>query len=383
MALPTLLPKTSNLKKAADRRSRKIVSPPDYSSVDKLITEKLIIEQIGLKAFHFIKRHVDLTSDSDTTALVATTTRFNIDKLPKNKYHSIINLKRVNDIRRINKFFEAVNAKLPIGGTFVSMAETYVNRRERILAKSLFPFNWIHYSTDVVIKRVIPKVPVTKQFYFWMTKGKNRVLSLAETFGRLYSCGFEIVDEQYISGNLFFVVRKTKQPFFPENPTYGPLINLKRHGKDGKLFNVYKLRTMHAYSEYLQEYIYKKNQLDEGGKFKNDFRVTTEGKIFRKFWLDELPMVINIFKGDMKIVGVRPLSSHYFNLYSDELKEKRIKSKPGLIPPFYADMPKSLEEIMESEMRYLEAYEKHPFFTDLKYFIKAWTNIIIKKARSS
>ena len=140
---------------------------------------------------------------------------------------------------------------------------------------------------------------------------------------------------------------------------------------------------MHPFAEYLQQYIYELSDLQEGGKFKDDFRVTTEGKFFRKFWLDELPMVLNIFKGDMKIVGVRPLSSHYFNLYSEELKEKRIKNKPGLIPPFYADMPKSLEEIMESEMRYLSAYEKHPHLTDLRYFIKAWTNILIKRARSS
>lgn len=381
MALPTLLPKTSALKKTVDRRSRQPITQADNSLIDKINTEKLIIEQIGLKSFHFIKRHVDITNG--TTALVATTTKFNIDKLPKNKYHNIVNLKRVNDMRRINKFFESVNAKIPIGGIFISRAETYVSRKERILGMTLFPFNWMHYSFDVLIKRVCPKVPLTKDLYFWMTKGKNRVLSVAEIFGRLYSCGFEMIDEKYISGDLYFVVRKTKQPFFPENPTYGPLITLKRHGKDGKLFNVYKLRTMHAYSEYLQEYVYKKNKLEEGGKFKDDFRVTTEGRFFRKFWLDELPMVLNILKGDMKIVGVRPLSSHYFNLYTEELKEKRTKFKPGLIPPFYADMPRSLEEIMESEMRYLEAYEKHPHLTDIKYFLKAWTNIIIRRARSS
>jgi len=54
----------------------------------------------------------------------------------------------------------------------------------------------------------------------------------------------------------------------------------KRYGKDGKMFNVYKLRTMHAYSEYLQEYIYKHNHLQDGGKFKNDFRISTEGRFF-------------------------------------------------------------------------------------------------------
>jgi lipopolysaccharide/colanic/teichoic acid biosynthesis glycosyltransferase len=140
---------------------------------------------------------------------------------------------------------------------------------------------------------------------------------------------------------------------------------------------------MHAYSEYLQEYVYFKNDLKAGGKFKDDFRITTEGKIFRKFWLDELPMIINLFKGNMKLVGVRPLSKHYFNLYSEELKRKRIQYKPGLIPPFYADMPATLEEIMDSEMRYLESYEKNPFTTDLKYFFRAWYNIFLKHARSN
>ncbi len=104
---------------------------------------------------------------------------------------------------------------------------------------------------------------------------------------------------------------------------------------------------------------------------------------FRKFWLDEIPMLINILKGDMKLVGVRPLSEHYFSLYTKELQLKRIKTKPGLIPPFYADMPKTIGEIMESEMRYLEAYEKHPFKTDITYFFKAFYNIIFGGARSA
>jgi lipopolysaccharide/colanic/teichoic acid biosynthesis glycosyltransferase len=208
------------------------------------------------------------------------------------------------------------------------------------------------------------------------------VLSRAETYGRLYSCGFEILETKEIGDVQYFVTRKVKEPLFPQNPTYGPLIRLKRHGKDGELFNVYKLRTMHAYSEYLQEYVYKNNKLQVGGKFKDDFRITTEGKIFRKFWLDEVPMLINLLKGEMKLIGVRPLSSHYFNLYTDELKQKRIQHKPGLIPPFYADMPNTLEEIMESEMKYLDAYEKSPYLTDLRYFIRAWYNIIFKRARS-
>jgi len=143
------------------------------------------------------------------------------------------------------------------------------------------------------------------------------------------------------------------------------------------------MRTMHPYAEYLQEYVFEKNALQEGGKFKNDFRVSTIGKLMRKLWLDELPMFINLFKGDVKIVGVRPLSQHYFSLYTPELQQLRIKHKPGLIPPFYVDNPKTLEEIMESERKYLEQYEKHPFRTDIKYFFLAIYNIVIKHYRSN
>jgi lipopolysaccharide/colanic/teichoic acid biosynthesis glycosyltransferase len=270
-----------------------------------------------------------------------------------------------------------------MGGTYIDSVETYINRKERILKKSFYPLNRIHYTLDVILKRVFPKVPITKNIYFFITRGRNRALSKAETFGRLYSCGFEVVGEKQIGSRLFFVTKKVSEPDFPKNPTYGPLIRLNRYGKNGEMFKVYKLRTMHAYAEYLQEYVYKNNHLKEGGKFKDDFRITTEGKIFRKFWLDELPMFINLLKGNMKLVGVRPLSAHYFSLYKEELKQKRIKFKPGLIPPFYADMPKTLEEIMDSEMRYLDAYENSPVRTDIRYFFKAWTNIFFKKARSN
>jgi len=342
---------------------------------------ELVLSEVGQEAFQFFMQHVPM--QAHRCMIVSTTTKFNIDKISRQKYQNIINLKRINDIRYINKFFESVNAKIPEGGIYINSVETYITRKARILNRFMRPFNWMIYTMDVFITRVLPKIPFTKKLYFFITKGYGRVLSRAETFGRLYSCGFEVVDERLVNNEIFFVARKIKDPVFDNNPTYGPLIRLKRYGKGGKLFNVYKLRTMHAYSEYLQQYIYDRNALDEGGKFKDDFRITTEGRFFRKFWLDELPMFINVVKGQMKIVGVRPLSRHYFGLYSDELKEKRIKHKPGLVPPFYADMPKTLEEIMASEMRYLEAYEKHPFKTDFRYFFKAMHNIFIKRARSN
>jgi lipopolysaccharide/colanic/teichoic acid biosynthesis glycosyltransferase len=191
-----------------------------------------------------------------------------------------------------------------------------------------------------------------------------------------------MVDETDIDGKLYFAAKKRKQPVFDENPTYGPFIKLPRIGKDGKIINVYKLRTMHPFAEYIQDYIYANHNLQNGGKFCNDFRITTLGKIFRKFWLDEIPMMINLVKGEMKLVGVRPLSEHYFSLYHETLQKKRIQFKPGLIPPYYADLPETLEEIQESEMRYLEAYEKHPWLTDWRYFWQAVFNILFRRKRS-
>ena len=145
---------------------------------------------------------------------------------------------------------------------------------------------------------------------------------------------------------------------------------------------MYKLRTMHPYSEYLQQYVYEHSKLEEGGKFRNDFRVHTLGRFMRRFWLDELPMLFNLLKGDLKPVGVRPLSRHYFDLYDESLKAKRIRTRPGLIPPFYADMPGTLEEIQHSENKYLDEYFRRPFLTDCRYFHKAMYNIIFRKARS-
>jgi len=339
-----------------------------------------ILEESGEKALEFMEQY--FRPDDPKLLLVSTTTRFNVELQPDGFFNTIVNIRRVNDIRYLNKFFESVNRKLPSKGVFIGCAETKTQRKKRVLRKFPPVLNYVFYSFDFLLKRVFPKFILTKKIYFLFTRGENRVLSHAEVLGRLYSCGFAIVEEREVGNLLYFAVEKVKDPAYDFNATYGPFVKLRRIGKGGKIIKVYKLRTMHPYAEYLQDYVYKKNHLDEGGKFKDDFRVSTLGRLFRKLWLDELPMVINILKGEMKLVGVRPLSEHYFSLYSKELQEKRILFKPGLVPPYYADLPKTLEEIEASEMRYLEAYEKSRFKTNWRYFWKAVWNIVFRKARS-
>ena len=94
-------------------------------------------------------------------------------------------------------------------------------------------------------------------------------------------------------------------------------------------------------------------------------------------------MLKNFFQGDLKLIGVRPLSKHYFELYKKEVRERRIKYKPGLIPPFYVDLPCDLEAIQASELKYFNSFDKHPFITDFRYFWKSGWNILFMKARSN
>lgn len=332
------------------------------------------------KLSNFIKLYFDLSSKGNY--LSSSSDQINLEKLTSGKFSSILNLKKVNDIRYINKFFETVNTILPNSGLYLGKLITYPYRRKAILKKYPPVFNKIIYFFDYIFSRLLPKIPISKKIYYFLTRGKGRVMSRAEMYGRLYSCGFEIIDEKSINQFLFFVAKKVREPYYDKNPTYAPLISLDRIGKNGKIFKVYKLRTMHPFSEYLQEYVYNRNKLQEGGKIKNDFRISPVGRILRKFWLDEIPMLINVFKGEMKLVGVRPLSKHFYSLYDTDLQQKRIKYKPGFIPPFYVDLPKTMTEIMESERKYLDLYDKSPIITDVKYFFMAFKNVLFKGARS-
>ncbi len=335
------------------------------------------------KLYNFIQQYIPIERIyKHESVILNTKTQYNFEYLEYNSIQLFINLHRINDIIRINKYFIQINKILKPNGYFINCVETRSMRKRRILNKFPSIINYVYYTFDFIFKRVMPKLPITKQIYFFLTQGHNRVISEPETLGRLYSCGFEVVEVKYLNNLLFFIAKKVGQPIYNNTPTYGPISRLERVGKNGNIFTVYKMRTMFPYSEYLQAYVYKKNNLEIGGKIKDDYRITTLGKFMRKFWLDEVPMFYNIFKGDMKLIGVRPLSRHYFSLYPEEFRQRRINYKPGLLPPFYADMPKTIDEIVSSEKKYFDDYDHSPLFTDIKYFFKIMYNILIKKARS-
>tara|TARA_B100002052_G_scaffold47285_1_gene40199 strand:+ start:46664 stop:47728 length:1065 start_codon:yes stop_codon:yes gene_type:complete len=306
----------------------------------------------------------------------------NILNIDNENMQYIFNFEKVNNIRRVNKFHEIVNKKLNNGNIYLSCGETLESRRARIRNKVPIGFKTILRIIDFFYKRVLPKLPIIRKFYFFATQGHNRVMSKPEILGRLISCGFEILEYFEIEGLLYVISKKDKDPEFNMDPSYGPIFKMNRIGYKGKIIKVYKIRTMYPYSEYCQKLIMDENNLSDSGKFFNDYRVTTWGKIFRKFWIDEIPMFINFFKGELNLIGVRPLSEKYFSTYPEHLQKLRIKVKPGLIPPYYADLPENFDAILNSEEEYLNQKLKSPIRTDIKYFFKAMINIFLKGARS-
>ncbi len=298
------------------------------------------------------------------------------------RYKGIVNFQRINDIQRLDNWLKNVNYRLLNGMVHVVHVETKQQRKKRILAKYPPVIRSLHYSMDFVFKRFFPKWGPTRRLYHKINKGRNRVMSLAETMGRLSAAGFAIVDHMSFGGKTWIVTCKKGAPS-GKKVSMGAICRLKRIGLGRKAFNVYKLRTMHPYSEFIQDFVMEQNKLRENGKVENDYRITRWGGWMRRFWIDELPMLVNWLKGEMKLVGVRPLSRSYFDLYPKELQDLRIRVKPGLVPPYYADMPQTQQEIYQSEKNYIKSYLKNPVRTDVTYFSKAIWNIIFRGARSS
>ena len=114
----------------------------------------------------------------------------------------------------------------------------------------------------------------------------------------------------------------------------GPVFySQKRIGENGKTFKMYKFRTMcvnadEVLKEMLKDKKYK-NEWDKYHKFDNDPRITKLGKILRNTSIDELPQFINVFKGEMSVIGNRPyLLSEKENM--GKYYDKIILTKPGI-----------------------------------------------------
>jgi lipopolysaccharide/colanic/teichoic acid biosynthesis glycosyltransferase len=344
--------------------------------------ENAIVEDSDLEVLNYISEHLDLKIYYPSIILTTDKTSY-LDEVNFNNVRAIINLKKVNSIQHPNKLFRAVNTLLPDGGIYIGRLETYAERKELIYSQLGRYVGWAYWMVDFVLNRVIPRIPYLENLYYYLTNGEFHAISHAEILGRMVYCGFDIIDFRSIKGLTYFVVMKTGDPLTSASPSYYPVIKLNRVGQHGKMINVYKLRTMHPYSEFLQDFLIKLHGYNNKGKPADDFRVTRWGKIFRSLWLDEFPQLWNVMKGEMKLVGMRPLSRVRFNEFPEDLKRDRIKYKPGCFPPYVAlNMPDSTSNI-EAERIYIRDITARPYTTDIRYFVKSVYNIVTNKIRSS
>lgn len=143
----------------------------------------------------------------------------------------------------------------------------------------------------------------------------------------------------------------------------------KRPGKDEKIFTLYKFRTM-------------TDEKDELGNLLPDSqRLTKFGKFLRSTSLDELPELINIIKGDMSIVGPRPLLVQYLERYSQE-QRRRHEVRPGLtgLAQVSGRNAISWAEKFDKDVEYIDNIT---FIGDVKIVFKTVINVIKKDGISS
>lgn len=106
----------------------------------------------------------------------------------------------------------------------------------------------------------------------------------------------------------------------------------KRVGKNNKTIYVLKFRTMAENAEQLKSYFTQeqKKEYEQNYRLKQDHRITKIGKILRNLCIDEIPQFINVLKGDLSIVGPRPITVEELEKYTKTEREMLLSVKPGI-----------------------------------------------------
>lgn len=153
-----------------------------------------------------------------------------------------------------------------------------------------------------------------------------------------------------------------------------------RVGRNNKDFRIFKFRSMRIGSD-------KGSLVTIGGR---DPRITRSGYFIRKFKIDELPQLINVFLGDMSLVGPRPEVRHYVNFWTKEQMHV-LDVRPGITDPASikfrnenellakAEDPEQyyIHVIMQDKIRlYLEYVHKHNFWYDIKLIFQTFWTIL-------
>lgn len=294
----------------------------------------------------------------------------------------LVSSNRINDVRRLYKFFLFCITRIAMGGYFVGRYVPLENVTANLKQRYKGLLYWMVFILHFFWYRVLPKIPQLNTFYFSLTKGRNRLLSKVEVWGRLAYCGMQVIAELKGNGETYIIAQRVALPAKNKKPSYYPIVALEKVGLDGEILRTHKIRSMFPFSEFLQKRIFEDHGLAATGKFMNDFRLTEYGSFLRKYWLDELPGIFDWLRGDVKLVGMRATSPHFLSLYPKKLYDLYIQIKPGLIPPIFDENTNGFDQIVDVELTYLQSYWDQPIRTDVRYFLKTFTDIVFRGIRS-
>lgn len=152
---------------------------------------------------------------------------------------------------------------------------------------------------------------------------------------------------------------------------------------NGATIKIYKIRTMEIGSDRILKNI-SFDDLDSNGKVIADYRITLVGKILRRYWIDEIPQLLSLLTGDIKLVGLRPTTIHFWRQYPEDIMKRALQQKPGLIGIHYA-FPRTSDfaDHLRHTDEYLQSFDKNSRLTDVRYFFKVMYAIIVKGVRSN
>ena len=153
------------------------------------------------------------------------------------------------------------------------------------------------------------------------------------------------------------------------NKGAGAFFFQERPGKDGKIFKVVKFKSM-------------TDERDQEGKLlPNEKRLTSVGKFVRKTSIDELPQLWNVLKGDMSLIGPRPLLPRYLALYTPE-QARRHEVRPGITGWAQVNGRNNISwtDKFKYDVWYVDNYS---FLLDIKILFRTIKNVILKKGIDS
>ena len=192
-------------------------------------------------------------------------------------------------------------------------------------------------------------------------KSKSKIYLYAKRFFDIFLAGIALVILSPI-----FIITAVAIKIEDNGPAF---FTQARAGKNMQPFKMYKFRSMYVNADAkLKELMESNEQTGHAFKIKNDPRITKVGKVIRRLSIDELPQLINIVKGDMSIVGPRPILVFQME-ECDEYDRQRLIVQPGLTCYWQISGRANIkwDQWVELDLKYIREMS---LWTDLKMIVK-------------